>query len=82
MHDALAAYHDPSGNQLGTLGVPLAPVSLIQSPSATKQEIIDGRGPALFRNSVLPVFAPNGDMWLILTGEGQLQRFDSTGVLQ
>ena len=38
--------------------------------------------PALFRNAVLPRFAPNGDMWLILRGEGQLERYDSAGLLQ
>jgi hypothetical protein len=82
MYDALAAYYDPSGNQLGTLGTPLDSVSLIMSPTKTKKEIVDGKVPALFRNSVLPVFGPDGDMWLILTGEGQLQRFDKEGSLQ
>ena len=82
MFDALAAYHDPSGQELGTLGTPFASVSLVMSPAETKREIVDGRVPAMFRNSVLPLFAPDGDMWLILTGEGQLQRFDEAGSLQ
>ena len=82
MPDALAVYHDPSGNQLGTLGIPPAPVSGVASPPQTKQQIVDGEVPAMFRNSVLPVFAPNGDMWLILTGEGELKRFGEDGSLQ
>ena len=82
MFDALAAYHDPSGRELGTLGTPLASVSLVMSPAQTKQELIDGMVPAMFRNSVLPLFGHDGDMWLILTGEGLLQRFDTAGSLQ
>jgi hypothetical protein len=82
LDDALAVYHDPTGQQLMTLGTPLAEVSGYGNPSQTKQEIIDGTVPAMFRNSVLPLFAPNGDMWLILTGEGLLQRFDEAGSLQ
>ncbi len=82
LDDALAVYHDPTGQQLVTLGTPLAEVSGYGSPSQTKQEIVDGKVPAMFRNSVLPLFAPDGDIWLILTGEGLLQRFDEAGSLQ
>jgi len=82
MPDALALYHDPSGKQLGTLGAPPAPVSGVASPAQLKQQIIDGEVPAMFRNAVLPVFAPGGDMWLILTGEGALRRFGEDGSLQ
>jgi hypothetical protein len=82
MFDALAAYYDPTGEQIGTLGTPFGSVSLVMSPSETKQEIVDGKVPAMFRNSVLPLLAPDGDMWLVLTGEGLLQRFDEAGSLQ
>jgi len=61
MPDALALHHDPSGNRLGTLGTPPASVSGVASPAQLKQQMIDGQVPAMFRNGVLPVFAPDGD---------------------
>jgi len=37
-----------------------------------KEEILAGTVPVFFGNAVLPVFDPDGDIWLILNGEGQL----------
>ena len=82
MHDVLATYHDASGDQLGTLGTPPAQASQIMDFAAMKREIVAGTVPAMFRNAVLPVFAPDGDMWLILTGEGVVERYDSEASLQ
>jgi hypothetical protein len=75
----LATYYDASGAPLATLGHTPARTPAILDVRGMKQEIIDGRVPAFFRNLVYPVFAPDGDMWLILTGEARVQRYDATG---
>ena len=82
IQDALAAYYDESGDQVGTLGSPFASVSAIMDFTSMKKELIAGQVPAMTRNSVLPVFAPDGGMWLILNGEGLVQRYDNQGSLQ
>jgi hypothetical protein len=75
----LAAYYDASGAQLGTLGQAPVQTPAILDVRGMKREIIDGRVPAFFRNLVYPVFGSDGDMWLILTGEALVQRYDGTG---
>jgi hypothetical protein len=80
--DALAAYFDEDGNQVGTLGSPLAEPPAIMDFQRIKEEIVAGKIPAMFRNIVRPVFAPAGDMWLILVAEGMVQRYDDEGLLQ
>ena len=77
--DALATYHDAAGTLVRTFGTPRAPVSTMLDLTAMKKEILGGTVPALFRNAALPVFAPDGGVWLILTGEGEVERYDSTG---
>ncbi len=79
--DALAIYFDETGGRLGALGIPLAEPPAIMDFPSMKREIIEGKVPAMFRNIVRPVFAPAGDMWLILIGEGAVQRYDRDGVL-
>lgn len=80
--DALASYHDASGNQVGTLGSPPASAATMMNFTSMKKEIVAGIVPPMMRNSVLPLFAPDGSMWLILTGEGLVQRYDTGGSLQ
>ena len=80
--DALASYHDASGNQVGALGSPPASAATMMNFTSMKKEIVAGIVPAMMRNSVLPLFAPDGSMWLILTGEGLVQRYDNEGSLQ
>ncbi len=82
LHGELAAYYDASGALLGTIGQAPARTSAVLDVRAMKQEIIDGKVPAFFRNLVHPVFAPHGAMWLILTGEPLVQRYDATGIQQ
>ncbi len=80
--DALASYHDASGNQVGVLGSPPASAATMMNFASMKKEIVAGIVPAMMRNSVLPLFATDGSMWLILTGEGLVQRYDNDGSLQ
>jgi hypothetical protein len=46
-----------------------------------KRDIIAGKLPAIVQNAALPAFAPNGDMWLILTSQGIVQRYGRDGSL-
>lgn len=82
LQEALASYHDVNGNQLRTLGTPRAPVSTLLDIASMKKEMLAGGVPAIFRNMVLPVFAHDGGFWLILNGEGLVERYDSAGSLQ
>jgi hypothetical protein len=79
LQGALAAYYDASGTLLGTLGQPPAETPMILDVRGMKQEILAGEVPAFFRNLVHPVFAPDGAMWLILTGEALVQQYDASG---
>jgi hypothetical protein len=81
MQGVLVVYHDATGEQLRSFGTPPAPFSTTMSFTAIKKEILGGTVPALFRNTVLPVFAPDGGFWLVLQGEGLVQRYDSLGSL-
>ncbi len=82
MHGALAAYYDPSGMEQVRLGTPPDSGPPALNPRQSKEALIAGRVPALFRNAVLPVIAPDRDLWLILTGEGQLERYSRDGTLK
>lgn len=81
MHDALVTYYDEAGRELRRVGTPPAPTPTIANFTAIKKEILSGSVPALFRNTVLPVFGPDGGFWLVLKGEGLVQRYDSLGSL-
>jgi len=81
LQGALAVFYDRSGTRVASLGTPLDSVQRIVDPRAINDDIIGGRVPALFRNAVLPVFAQNGDLWLVLNGEGLLQRYSEDGTL-
>lgn len=76
----LAAAHDPSGAEVHRLGTPPVASAPALDPRRSKQGLVDGKLPAIFRNAVLPVMAPNGDRWLVLTGEGEFQRYSEAGV--
>lgn len=82
MHGTLAEYYDPSGDERARMGTPPDSVAPVVSPLQSKQDLVAGRVPALFRNAVLPVVAADGEMWLILVGEGVLQRYSKAGALQ
>ncbi len=82
LQDALVSYHDARGNQVRTLGTPPAPAPTMLDFTSIKKEILAGTVPAMFRNTALPVFAEDGGAWIVLNGEGQVQRYDSTGALQ
>lgn len=78
---ALAQRMDPSGELGSRFGVPLAPVPSYWDFSAIKQEIRDGRVPAVMRNLTLPVMAPHGPTWLCLSAEGIIERYSTTDSL-
>ncbi len=82
MHGALAEYYDPSGNPQLRLGTPPDSGPPALNPRQSKEALIAGRLPALFRNAVLPIISPDRELWLVLTGEGQLQRYSADGTLK
>jgi hypothetical protein len=81
VNGALVTYYDETGGERRNIGIPPAPTSTIANFTAMKKEILSGSVPALFRNAVLPVLAPDGGLWLVLKGEGTVQRYDSLGSL-
>jgi hypothetical protein len=64
------------------LGVPVAPHQAFWDFTAMKRMAVEGEVPAQFRNQVRPVPAGGGDVWLVLTAEGEVHRYDATGSLQ
>lgn len=76
---SLAEYHDAAGALVNRLARPLDSVPKVVDPNAIREELIAGRVPSLFRNSVLPVVADDETIWLVLIGEGEIRRFDARG---
>lgn len=90
MGDALAIFYDASGNQVGTYGDLVAPINTtdgenapigILDPRAMKAELLAGMVPAFLQNAALPVFDPSGDVWLVLKGQREIQRYSEDGTL-
>jgi len=51
------------------------------NPATLLATIRAGEVPEVFRNVVLPVGAPSGDVWLVLHTEGLIRRFDPSGTM-
>ncbi len=81
-HDSsLAVLLDPAGTEVRRLGQPPAAVPEMTDFVAVKREIADGKVPAMFRSIVVPALASDLSAWLVLAGEGEVQRYSSTGEL-
>jgi len=81
LHGALAESYDPFGNRQLRLGAPPDSGPPALNLRQSKEALIAGRLPALFRNAVLPIPSPDRGWWLVLTGEGRLQRYAADGAL-
>jgi len=79
--EVLAVFQDPAGQEVGTLGHTELPMTIALNLVQLKRDIIAGKLPAIVQYATLPVFAPNGEMWLILTGQGIVQRYERDGSL-
>ncbi len=75
----LAATFDSGGRQLRAYGEPVVAAPGVFNLTDIKAQIHAGKVPDAIRNFVLPFFAPDGGLWLVLLAEGVVQRFDSTG---
>lgn len=83
MDSSLATVLAPAGSgpeRLG-LGEPLADPPRMISRREIRDQALRGEIPREFRNNVLPVLGPDGVTWLVLQGEGILQRYDPDGRL-
>ena len=83
LEGVLAQRYDSLGQPAGGFGKPLDSVPRMANPRLTKEQLIGGIVPPLFRNGVLAAAEPDGHVWLVLNGEGRLERFrpDGTRVL-
>jgi len=81
MDSSLATFVPPVGSGLERLrlGEPLADPPRMISRARIREQALRGEIPREFRNNILPILDPEGDMWLVLQGEGVLQRYDRHG---
>lgn len=76
----LAKVVERDGELLRRIGTPFGPPVRYRGDQMRKT-IASGEIPASFQNTVLPVAAKDGGVWLIPLGKPIVQRYDSTGTL-
>lgn len=69
------------GTVLKGVGELLAPGTDAFYVTAIKEEAEKGNVPAVFRNHSQPLFAADGGVWVVLTAEGVLRRYERDGRL-
>lgn len=77
----LAQRFDAAGHAGTSLGTAPAPGAQSEDFTADKQSIADGKVPVWYRNLVLPLLLADDSVWLILQGEGRLERYNSSDSL-
>lgn len=80
LYHTLAQRFDSGGALTGSFGTPPDSVPPTFNPRAAKEQLVAGSIPPLFRNNVLALTEPGGAVWLILNGEGRLERFRPDGI--
>lgn len=70
----------PGGRRLR--GAPRARDVLEISLGRMRTQAEEGEVPLEFRNSVIPVLGPEGDVWLVVQGEAAIEHFDADGRLR
>jgi len=78
---ALAKVVESDGELLRRIGTPFGPPVRYRG-SQMRAIIASGEIPASFQNTVLPVAAKDGGVWLIPLGKPIVQRYDSMGTLR
>src|SRR5690606_14584168 len=76
---SLARYLRAGEREPIRLGDPLAEPPRVITQSQIRAQALRGEIPVEFRNNVLPVLGPDGELWLVLQGEGVIQRYDADG---
>jgi hypothetical protein len=79
IHGALVGVVDERGRQTHLLGELVS--DEVSSPTNTRDFALDHSFPGRLRNQVLPVFGPDGRVWVIQQTEGVVQVFDVDGSL-
>lgn len=75
--DALARRIGADGSPAGTLGKPVVPGIAGDNPAALRADIQARKIPADLRNLTLPLATTDGGVWLSLSTEGRLDRYDA-----
>ncbi|HLF80567.1 MAG TPA: 6-bladed beta-propeller [Anaerolineales bacterium] len=81
-YGALAQRIGPNASHRQQFGAVVAPAPDAWNFTAIKQEIFDGRVPAVLRNMTRPVCGADGAAWLILEAEARLERYSPADSLQ
>ena len=77
----LVAVLRPGASEPVRLGEPLAePPQMISLPRL-REQALRGEIPVEFRNNVLPILGPGGELWLVLQAQGTLQHYSPDGSL-
>lgn len=79
--ESLVAVLRPGRSEPVRLGEPLAEPPQVISRSRLRDQVRRGEIPVEFRNNVLPVLGPGGELWVVLQGEGTLQHYAPDGRL-
>jgi hypothetical protein len=78
----LAVLYGATGDTALTVGEPVAPSVPMWDFVSIKNRIRDGAIPDEFRNIVTPLLGTDGSIWLVLTAEGRVRRYDPEGTLR
>ncbi len=74
---ALARRIGADGSPGAALGAPVVPGVAGSDLIALRSDIRDRKIPSQLRNSTLPLLTPEGGVWLSLSAEGRLERYDA-----
>ena len=81
LRGVLAARYDPDGQFLSAVGEAIVPpVAVVDFPTM-KREAASGVIPQVLRNQLRPVLGSNGEVWLVLTAEGVVKKYDAADSL-
>lgn len=76
---ALVTVLDAEGRELQNVGPLVVPSSEGWDVAAIKNAVAGRRVPDVFRNTVLPRFAPDGRLWIVHLAEPLVEQYDTTG---
>lgn len=78
----LIATYDSLGTLASRFAEPAAIMPRGISMSAVRKDVLSGKIPGFFRNTVQPYFAPDGSLWLAWMTDARLERRTSTGEVE
>jgi hypothetical protein len=81
VEESLVLTFGPDGEPLAGIGAPVVPPHQFWDMAAIRAEILDGQVPQPLRNMSRPTLDSQGALWLALSTEGIVQRYDAEGTL-